>query len=379
VKLNYSKAISPLGLEAMHVSQVHFNKKLITVSVVGGLLATSFSMMTACTQNAKAKLNFVFKDAPKPGIVAKIGSEEITEEMLVGDDKLDFFELKKREYELRMTRLQKLLVDKLVGEEAKRANLSLEEFLSKKVMGGEVKVSDDKIKKFVAEKHIPQAQADNPQIKERIVAYIQSQDRQALLEAHLIKLTKMTPVEVYFNKPKMMAKVDAGSAPFFGKKDAKVTIVEFSDFQCPYCSKGADIVGQLKKKYGSKIKFAFRHLPLPMHPNAKPAAEAAMCVNEQSTDRFWSFHDLMFKNQDKLDSANLEKFVKDVGADPKKFDECVKSKKYVEYVQKDMEYGDKLGVKSTPTFFINGQLLSGAVPFENFAEIIDEELTEKGI
>ncbi len=360
------------------MSQVLFSKKVLAVSLVGSvLLVASFSTMTACTQNAKAKINFVHKDAPKQGVVAKIGNEEITEEMLVGDDKLDFFDLKKREYDLRMSRLEKLLIDKLVGAEAKKANLSLDEFINKKVLSGGIKVSDEKLKKFVADKHIPENQASNPQIKERIIAYIQAGERQEMVEQYLAKLTKSSPVEVYFNKPKLVEQVDAGNAPFFGKKDAKVTIVEFSDFQCPYCAKGAEIVGQLKKKYGSKIKFAFRQLPLPMHPNAKPAAEASMCVSEQNPDKFWTYHDLLFKNQDKLDAANLAKFAKEVGADAKKFDECVKSKKYAEYVQKDMEYGEKLGVKSTPTFFINGQLLNGAVPLENFSEVIDEELGEK--
>ncbi len=376
MKFNYSEKIL-LGLEAIHVNHVFFNKKFIPVAAAGGvLLAVSFGLMTACTQSAKAKINFVHKDAPKQGLVAKIGNEEITEEALIGDDKLDFFDLKKREYELKMNRLEKLLVDKLVGSEAKKANMSLDDFINKKVVGGDIKISDAKFKKFVADKHIPETQL-NPQIKERITAYLQTGEKQELINQYLAKLTKSNPVEVYFNKPRMMVNVEAGNAPLFGKKDATVTIVEFSDFQCPFCSRAADTVNQVKKKYGNKIKLAFKQFPLPMHSNAKPAAEASMCINEQNTDKFWSYHDLLFKNQDKLDQANLAKYAKEVGADTKKFEECVKSKKYAEYVQKDSEYGEKLGVKSTPTFFINGQLLSGAVPLENFSEVIDEELGEK--
>src|SRR5581483_7351717 len=98
--------------------------------------------------------------------------------------------------------------------------------------------------------------------------------------------------------------------------------------------------------------------PLPMHQQARPTAEASLCVNEQGADKFWKFHDLAFKNQDKLDADSLAKFAKDAGADSKKFDECVKAGKYKEAVQKDMDYGEKIGVKSTPTFFINGQLVS---------------------
>ncbi|OFZ21305.1 MAG: hypothetical protein A2X94_07595 [Bdellovibrionales bacterium GWB1_55_8] len=346
---------------------------LVTASTV----ALAFAAMSACTGNqATAKPNFITKDPPKPGVVAKIGNEEITEDQLIGQDKLDFFELQKREYELKMDRLNKLLADKLIGAEAQKAGMPMEQYIDKKIVGGEIKISDAEYKKFVAEKHIPESQI-NPQIKERINSFLQAQKKQDLVQAHIAKLTKSNPVEVYFKKPKMQVEVDAGQAPFFGGKNAKVTIVEFSDFQCPFCGRAAETVNQLKKKYGNKIKVAFKHFPLPMHREARPASEASMCVNEQSTDKFWKFHDLVFKNPEKLDTASLEGYAKQSGADVKKFNECVQAKKYADYVQKDMEYGEKIGVKSTPTFFINGQIVSGAVPIETFAEIIDEELEAK--
>src|SRR6187401_103122 len=115
--------------------------------------AAIFMIVAACTDNqAKAKPNFVYKDAPKAGVLAKVGGEEITEEMLIGDDKLDFFDLKKREYELKMERLNKLLVDKLIGGEAKKAGMTTEEYINKKVVKGDVKVSEKDYKKFVADK-----------------------------------------------------------------------------------------------------------------------------------------------------------------------------------------------------------------------------------
>lgn len=182
---------------------------------------------------------------------------------------------------------------------------------------------------------------------------------------------------IYFSKPKMSVVVEVGSSPAHGPKDAKVTVVEFSDFQCPFCSRAADVVTEIKKKYGNRVRVAFKHFPLPMHKDAKPASEASMCVNEQSADKFWKFHDKAFKAQDKLDAASLEAYAKDSGADMAKFKECMNSKKYSDFVQKDMEYGERIGVRSTPTFFINGQLVSGAVPIETFSEIIDDELAAK--
>ena len=351
------------------------HKKYISLSLATALTtAAAFALVSACTDNqAKAKPNFVHKEAPKAGIVAKIGSEEITEDQLIGEDKLDFFDLKKREYELKMDRLNKLLVDKLVGAEAKKTGMSTEDYITKKVVGGEVKISDKDYKKFVAEKHIPESQI-NPQIKERIMSYLQGTKKQEKTQEYIAKLTKGQPVEVYFNKPKMEVKVEAGNSPALGPEGAPITVVEFSDFQCPFCARGADVVHEIQKKYGKKVRIAFKQFPLPMHKDARPASEAALCVNEQSTDKFWKFHDAAFKAQDKLDAANLEKMAKDVGANVDKFKECVAAKKYAKAVQTDMEYGEKIGVKSTPTFFVNGQLVSGAVPIEQFSEIIDEEL-----
>jgi len=349
----------------------------IRKSTLAFLLAAGLVLgIFACNESAKAKPNLVTKEASKPGVLAKINGEEITEEQLVGDDKLDFFDLKKREYELKMDRLNRMIVDKMVGAEAKKANMSLPEFIDKKVAGGEIKVSDHDYKKFVAEKHIPESQI-NPQIKERITSYLQQQKKQDLVDNYVAKLTKNNPVEVYFQKPKMQVAVDAGKAPAIGKDGAAVTIVEFSDFQCPFCARGADTVHEIKKKYGNKVKIAFRQFPLPMHKDARGAAEASMCVFDQNPDKFWKFHDAAFKAQDKLDGEGLEKLAKDSGANVDKFRECMNAKKYSQYVQEDMAYGEKIGVKSTPTFFVNGQLISGALPIESFSEVIDEELEGK--
>jgi len=359
--------------------QANFRKRYLSFTMGTTVAAVlSFAVISACTQEqAKAKPNIVHKDAaPAPGVVAKVDGQNISEDDLIGDGKFDFYELKKREYDLKMERLNKLLQDRLIGAEAKTASMSTEDYINKKIVGGGVKISDGDVKKFIAEKHIPDSQV-NPQIKERIISYLQQLKRQDAIEAHVAKLTKNNPVEVYFNKPKMDVQVDAGNAPILGGTDAKVQVIEFSDFQCPYCARGAEVVHELKAKYGNKIKIAFKQFPLPMHHDARPSAEAALCVNEQGTAKFWKFHDLAFKAQDKLDSAGLAKLAKEAGADEKKFSECLTGKKFSSAVDEDMKYGEKIGVRSTPTFFVNGQLIAGAVPIEQFSEIIDDELANK--
>ena len=348
------------------------NKKFVSLNVV---LALTLAL-SACTDKAPEKPNIVTKEAPKPEIVAKIGDENITLDTLIGNDKVDFYEIEKRLYDLKMDRINKLMVEKLIGAEAKKANMSLEEYIDKKITSGPIKISDKDYKKFVADKHIPEAQI-TPQIKERIMAYLQTAKKQEAVTAYVTKLSKSNPIEVYFTKPKMQVNVEVGNSPAYGKADAPVTVIEYSDFQCPYCSRAAETVTEIKKKYGSKVRIAFKHFPLPMHQDAKPAAEASLCVNEQSTDKFWKFHDLAFKNQDKLDKANLEKYATQAGADMKKYNECVASNKFKSAVEQDMAAGEKVGVRSTPTFFVNGQLVSGALPIDSFSEIIDEELSQK--
>ncbi|MCM0605538.1 MAG: DsbA family protein [Xanthomonadaceae bacterium] len=348
------------------------NKKL-TLKTLATLIILSIA--TACTNStAKPQPNFVFKNPEKPNVLAKIGGKEISEEVLVGDDKLAYMDIKKKEYEFKIGQLKKLLVERLIGEEAKKAGMSLQDYIKKNVLKGEIKISDSEFKKFVADKKIPEGQI-NDQLKQRIMGFLKEQKNDELIDAYIAKITKSNPVEVFFSKPKMSIEVAVGDSVSWGNKDAKVSIVEFSDFQCPFCSRGANSVDEIKKKYKGKVKIAFKHFPLPMHPDAKPASEAALCVNaEGGADKFWKYHDLLFKNQDKLDSASLEKYAKDLGIKEAKFKECVASKKFAAAVEADMQYGEKIGVRSTPTFFINGQLISGAVPIEQFSEVIDEAL-----
>jgi protein-disulfide isomerase len=354
------------------------NRRYTTFTLATSLLTVAiFIVVAACTdQQAKAKINFVYKASPKDGVVAKIGSEEISEDTLVGEAKLDFLEVRKNEYDLKMERLNQLMVEKLIGEEAKKANTPIEEYIEKKVIGASA-VPDAEYNKFV-EKLVKDGRLKDKnvdeKIKEQIMAFLGANKKKEKVQAYLAKLSKSHPVEVYFKAPRLKD-VQVGEAPIAGGQNAKVTIIEFSDFQCPFCKIAAETVGELKTKYGNKVKLAFRHFPLNIHPQARPTSEASMCVNEQSVAKFWKFHDLAFQNQKALDAASLEKYAKEVGANVEKFKECMSSKKFAKAVQDDMAYGEKLGLKSTPTFFINGRLVSGALPLDKFSEIVDEELS----
>ena len=176
---------------------------------------------------------------------------------------------------------------------------------------------------------------------------------------------------------KTVYKVDPGNGPSWGEANAKVTIVEFSDFQCPFCSRVLPTVKQIKEKFAGKVRIVWRNFPLPFHQKAGPAAEAALAAHEQG--KFWEMHDKLFQNQQALDRPDLEKYAQELGLDMGKFKAALDSGKFKEAVNADVQYGNGLpgGGMGTPTFFINGRKLAGAYPFENFEKLINEALAAK--
>ena len=164
--------------------------------------------------------------------------------------------------------------------------------------------------------------------------------------------------------------------PFLGDKKAPVTIVEFSDFQCPYCARfRQQTFDQIKQEYidTGKVRFVYRDFPLSsIHPMAQKAAEAAECADEQ--DKFWEYHDGIFANQASLSIDNMKKWAKDLGLDSSKFNSCLDSEKYANEVRNDLSDATKTGGQGTPYFLVGNTQLSGAYPFEAFQQAIESQL-----
>lgn len=163
----------------------------------------------------------------------------------------------------------------------------------------------------------------------------------------------------------------------FGNKAAPITIVEFSDFQCPYCSRGYQTIQQVRKEYGDKVRVVFKHLPLDFHPLAMPAAKYFEAIAQQSPEKAEKFHDTIFENQNMLKDKGEKYFAevaKKVGADVKKLEIALKDEKIQKQIEADMEEAKKFNMSGTPGFVINGVTLRGAYPFPAFKEIIDRHL-----
>jgi protein-disulfide isomerase len=167
-------------------------------------------------------------------------------------------------------------------------------------------------------------------------------------------------------------KVATGDSPTKGGKQPKVTIIEFSDFQCPFCSRVTGTVDQLLKDYGDDVSVTFRHNPLPFHNNAAPAAEAAEAARAQG--KFWEMHDKLFANQQNLDRPTLEKLAGEVGLNMAKFKAALDKEEFKDRIKKDMDDAAKFGARGTPNFFINGRNLRGAQPIDSFKSVVDEEI-----
>jgi protein-disulfide isomerase len=155
-----------------------------------------------------------------------------------------------------------------------------------------------------------------------------------------------------------------------GNKDAKYTLVEYSDFQCPYCSRGAQTVEALRKKYGENLRFIYKNLPLSFHPNAMPAAQYFEAASLQSPEKAWKLHDKLFQNQDKLSEAFYKQTAKDLGLDVAKLEKDAKSPAVKEKIEADMKEAKEMGFSGTPGFLLNGIPVKGAYPVDFFDGII---------
>ena len=347
------------------------NKMSITLTGLFAVMIVFF----ACQKQADSKPNFIFKPAPVAGLAAAVGTEKISEKELETGIESDIYDAEMKVYDIKFAKLQALLLEKFMNQDPNKKGLSNDEFLNKYI-AKDIKVSDADMEKFIKERQIPKDQI-NPEIRERIKQFLEMEAKKVAVEKWIADKTKKSPVEVYIQKPQRpVFDVSTKDAPFKGGSDAKVTIVEYSDFQCPFCSKGAIVIAEVEKKYGNKVKVVFKNFPLPFHNQARLAAEAAFCANEQGVKFFWKMHDAMFGDQSKLDKDNLYASAKKIGVKEAEFKTCLEATKYKAVIDADMAEGQKLGIKSTPSFFVNGKLVNGAQPLEVFSEVIDEELAK---
>ena len=251
--------------------------------------------------------------------------------------------------------------------EAARLRLSAEA-LAARIDEAAEPVTEAEVSAFHRERGITEPLARiGPQIR----AYLERQAVEDARAAAYAELERRYAV-AYLLEP-LRIDVAAEGFPAHGPADAPVTIVEFSDFECPYCARLAPVLDEVKRHYGDTVRVVYRHYPLTgIHPNAWKAAEGSLCAGDQG--RFWELHDLMLAEQGDLTVAALKAKAARLDLDPQAFSECLDSGRHYDAVLADVRDGDEVGVSGTPATFVNGRFIDGAVPFATLAEIIEDEL-----
>jgi len=318
-------------------------------------------------------------------VVASFGDRKITLGELDKSIKRDLTQLDRqyneKKHDLRETSLEGLIAKELMEAEAKKRGMTEEEVLKAEVEGKVAPASDEEIRAFY-DMQSAQAGPGKPplppfeQIKDRIGEYLHAQKQQKAVFDFLDKLKTDAGVVVTLAMPEEPTVAVAATGPSKGPANAPVTIVEFSDFQCPFCSRANASIAQVLDVYKDQVRVVFRDFPLSFHDKAQKAAEAGQCAADQG--KFWEMHDQMFGNQQALDVDALKGYAKTVGLDEAKFAECLDGGKMAETVKKNLADGEEAGVSGTPAFFINGKMISGALPFEDFKKAIDAELVRLG-
>jgi protein-disulfide isomerase len=305
------------------------------------------------------------------------GSEQrVTYGELTGRIGAPLADLEKKKADLLKRGLEGYIIEKLVQAEAKKRGMANEDALLKAEVEDKVaQPSDNDIQKLYDQAKSggqlpPEVTID--QVRPEIVKHLTDQSKREKAQALFNDLKAKAEMQILLPEKRVQV---AATGPAKGPESAPITIVEFSDFQCPFCSRANAAVDEVVKTYGDKVRVVFRHFPLSFHQDAPKAAEASMCAADQN--KFWEYHDKLFANQQALKVDDLKKAAADLGLDTARFNECLDSGKKAEIVKKDLEDGTKAGVTGTPAFFINGLALSGAVPAEEFKAIIDAELKKK--
>jgi len=273
-------------------------------------------------------------------------------------------------YMARRAAIEEMVADRLLDDEAKSRGIDRATLVEREIAAKAPNPTEADITAWYTSNPQRVNGASLDQVRTPIRSLLIQERMDNARTAFVDTLKAKTPITITLEPPRV--EVTDGGRPVRGSSNASVEVVEFSDFQCPFCQRANPVVEQVLKTYGNKIKFVYRHYPLPNHPNARPAAEAAACAEVQG--KFWEYHDQLFANGSKLTDADLKAHAATVGLDTAKFNTCFDNKQQKPGVDADIAAADKVGVTGTPAFFINGRAIEGAQPFEAFKRVIDEEL-----
>jgi len=320
------------------------------------------ALLASCASSKAAQ-------CPDPGgpAVATIGATPITSEEL--DQELATRpKLAKQVYDARREALESMILDRLLRAEATRRGITPDALLQAEVEAKAKPPTDIEVQRFY-DQELAGSGYQLEEVRTKVAGHITVSRRRAAFDALVESLKTQSSVIVLLQAPKVSV---SATGPSRGPQNASVTIIEFSDFQCPYCQKQQEALKQLLAEHAKDVRLVFRDFPLKMHPNAAAAAEAGACADEQG--QFWAMHDLLFENRENLGTADLKRYARTAGLDGNRFDQCLDSGKTQARIAASLEEGERVGVEGTPALFINGRMFSGTTSYAELKQTVEEEL-----
>ena len=329
-------------------------------SIIWSICSTLLLAVVACAQTPET-------------VVATVNNIEITQKQVDESVALQIYPLQQQLYAIRKAALENLVTTKILENEAAARRISIED-LRKQLTLGEVNVTRAQVEEAYKQNASFFATMSPDEARERLRLDLENQARMKNYRAGLESLRKKWTVMMNLPPPVFVSELDDGVSPVKGATNPVVTIVEFSDFECPFCKQVQSVLRQIVESYGREVRLVFKHLPLEGHRNSLPAARAAHCAAEQ--ERFWQFHDALFAAGN-LSPPVFEQIASDLGLGLPKFQECVASERSRAAVVKDIEAARLLRIESTPSFVVNGKVVKGALSFAEFQRIIEQELSQR--
>jgi protein-disulfide isomerase len=303
--------------------------------------------------------------------LATVGGQPVTEDDLLPSIASKLISLRNLEYQMKKQALDNLIDQRLLEAEAKKKGMTADKFLQQEVDAKVAEPTDAELNAYyLAQK----AELNRPfsELKAQIEPTLRQAKVQQARQAFYAHLREQAKVVVLLSPPRVEVGFDP--ARVRGNPKAKVMIVEFSDFQCPYCGGVEATLLSVLRKHPDAVALAYRDMPMSkIHPLARDAAEAARCAGEQG--KFWEYHDLLFADQSKLDQDGLMDKARTLKLDGQQFESCLSSEKFKGQIQQDLQDGMRAGVNGTPGFFINGVFLNGSQPESAFENLVQEQLS----
>ena len=299
-------------------------------------------------------------------VVAKVGGENLTMADLQQKEGGKLLQAEYQYYLNKRKALEDLIDGQLLANEARRRNISLDQLLEVEVYKGVKDPTEDQLQVYYEGLD---TQEPYESVRPDVLQHIRDLRRNKARAAYVENLRKQANIDVLLMPP--AADVNIAKAYTKGSQDAPVVLVEFADYECPYCQKVNTQIQQLKKDYGDKIAIVYKDFPLPMHHSAEKAAEAARCAGEQG--KFWEYHDVLFYSR-QIEVDALKEHARVLKLDGDRFDTCLDNGTQAAAVKKDLEEGKSMGLTGTPSFFANGHFFSGVIDYATLRDMVNQQL-----